>query len=75
MKHREHRAEFIGKSIFLLAMAGFFIWAFVNFLFVTTEAYPSADSLTYEVCTFEKCERKKTSKQLGLIFRLIPSFR
>ena len=72
MKHRKRQAKFIDKSIyqgefiftsiFLFVLAGFFMWAFVSYSLVVTEPYPSADSITYETCTFEKCERKKTSQ-------------
>ena len=62
MKHRKRQGEFIFTSIFLFVLAGFFMWAFVSYSLVVTEPYPSADSITYETCTFEKCERKKTSQ-------------
>lgn len=63
MKHRENQVEFICKSVFLLVLAGFFIgFLLALVLSVDGDEYPPADSLTYETCTFERCERKKTSK-------------
>ena len=60
MTREKQPVQFVFVSLLFLALAGLFIWAFVNMAFLGS--YPPAESLELEECTVVEYELVSTAK-------------
>lgn len=72
MKRGEQSIRFVATGILLLLLAGILIGGSFALMFV--EKFPSTDSLVYETCTFEKCERISSGKYADYYFIYVEEY-